>query len=133
MPYLIVYHVLLTCFMWSYFKTIFTEPSGAPPQVRHMAPACRSSESRPIADARFPNIVLQFRLSEEAFEEFTRNPLDLDRQNAILREFAENLPVMTFTNTNGKCRLLINCFHRALLWKSTSLCFQMFGSVTNVE
>lgn len=45
--------------------------------------------------------LLQFRLSEEVFEEFNRNPIDLGRQNAILRDYAENLPVLTFTNTNG--------------------------------
>lgn len=46
-------------------------------------------------------ILLQFRLPEELFEEFNRNPIDLSRQSAILRDFAENLPIMTFTNTNG--------------------------------
>ncbi|XP_008183297.1 palmitoyltransferase ZDHHC15 isoform X3 [Acyrthosiphon pisum] len=72
-PYLLVYHIILVLFLWSYFKTIFTEPSGAPPN---------------------------FRLPEEVFEEFNRNPIDLSRQSAILRDFAENLPIMTFTNTN---------------------------------
>jgi len=46
-------------------------------------------------------ILLQFRLPEEVFEEFNRNPIDLSRQSAILRDFAENLPIMTYTNTNG--------------------------------
>lgn len=32
-PYLIMYHVILVFFLWSYFKTIFTEPGGAPPKV----------------------------------------------------------------------------------------------------
>jgi len=32
-PYLLVYHIILVLFLWSYFKTIFTEPSGAPPNV----------------------------------------------------------------------------------------------------
>jgi len=32
-PYLLVYHIILVMFLWSYFKTIFTEPSGAPPNV----------------------------------------------------------------------------------------------------
>jgi hypothetical protein len=32
-PYLLVYHIILVLFLWSYFKTIFTEPRGAPPNV----------------------------------------------------------------------------------------------------
>lgn len=32
-PYLLVYHIILVLFLWSYFKTIFTKPSGAPPNV----------------------------------------------------------------------------------------------------
>ncbi|VVC39216.1 Hypothetical protein CINCED_3A014916 [Cinara cedri] len=82
--YLIMYHVILFFFLWSYFKTIFTEPGGAP---------------------------LKFRLSEEVFDDFNKNPINLPRQNAILRDFAENLPIMTFTNTNDirfcdKCRIV---------------------------
>lgn len=32
-PYLLMYHVIFIFFLWSYFKTIFTEPGGAPPKV----------------------------------------------------------------------------------------------------
>lgn len=82
--YLLVYHVILICFLWSYFKTIFTEPGCPPPK---------------------------FRLPEEVFDEFISNPVDLGRQNAVLRNFSENLPLMTFTNTNDirfcdKCRIV---------------------------
>lgn len=82
--YLLAYHVIFIFFLWSYFKTIFTEPAGAP---------------------------IKFRLSEEVFEEFDRIPVDLSRQKAILRDFAENLPVMTLTNMDDirfceKCRIV---------------------------
>lgn len=82
--YLLIYHVILVCFLWSYFKTTFTEPGGAPPK---------------------------FRLSDEVFEEYNRNPIDLSRQNAVLRDFAENLPVVTYTNNDDirfcdKCRIV---------------------------
>ncbi|XP_025406862.1 palmitoyltransferase ZDHHC20-like isoform X2 [Sipha flava] len=82
--YLTVYHIILVFFLWSYFKTIFTEPGGVPPK---------------------------FRLPEEVFEEFNRIPIDLNRQNAVLRDFSENLPVMTFTNADDirycdKCRVV---------------------------
>ncbi|XP_050534705.1 palmitoyltransferase ZDHHC20-B isoform X2 [Daktulosphaira vitifoliae] len=82
--FLLIYHTILLLFLWSYFKTIFTSPSGAPQK---------------------------FKLSDEMFEEFIKQPIDLARQSMVLREVAKDLPIMTFTNSDDirycdKCRIV---------------------------
>ncbi|XP_050440057.1 palmitoyltransferase ZDHHC20-A-like [Adelges cooleyi] len=88
-PFLLIYHIILLFFLWSYFKTIYTEP-GCVPQ--------------------------EFKLSDEALEEFDKLPIDLARQSIVLREVSKNLPIMTFSNSDrnyfsdirycNKCRIV---------------------------
>ncbi|XP_050437104.1 palmitoyltransferase ZDHHC20-B-like isoform X2 [Adelges cooleyi] len=114
-PFLLIYHIILVFFLWSYFKTIFTEPGGAPQKVISI-PRLILIPVLIILIRKLIYISIQFKLSDEVFEEFNNHPIDLARQSIVLREFSKDLPIMTFTNSDenyfsdirycDKCRIV---------------------------
>ncbi|XP_050529166.1 palmitoyltransferase ZDHHC15-like [Daktulosphaira vitifoliae] len=82
--YILIYHIILVFFMWSYLKTIFTKPGEVPEK---------------------------FKLPKDTFEKFNKHNNDLDGQRRVLTEFAKDLPISTVTNSNDvrfcvKCRVI---------------------------
>lgn len=79
--YLIVYHIVLVFFLWSFFKTMFTEPDGVP---------------------------VEFRVPRETHSD--DESVEMPGTNAVL-EFADDLPIVTCTNNGdirlcGTCRTI---------------------------
>ncbi|XP_050430966.1 palmitoyltransferase ZDHHC20-A-like [Adelges cooleyi] len=69
-PSLVLYHIILVLFLWSYYKAVTAKCYGAPEN---------------------------FKLPDDVFEEFNRRPFDFAKQNTILREISYDLPIATFT------------------------------------